>query len=226
MSRPPMPTPTPRPRRWRRATGPVAGRVALLVLSCDRLRVGAGRSPRGAGRRPGWPATSGKPASTCPVVVTYDITDRSHTDGGPRLSRRCRPPAGTTRRSGSTAASTTCRCARRTPCTTSSTARSGSPTIRSLSESDVGLLADALPDNGIMSPREDLPTRGGHGLGRAARRWTARERRAAGALPEEYGDGHTAPEFGVTCHGGTPDPSGAVPAAGRRRLIACPGSLR
>ena len=31
---------------------------------------------------------------------------------------------------------------------------------------------------------------------------------------EEYGDGHTAPEFGVTCNGGTPDPTGEVPEPG------------
>ena len=31
---------------------------------------------------------------------------------------------------------------------------------------------------------------------------------------EEYGDGHTAPEFGVSCRGGTPDPRGGLPEQG------------
>jgi hypothetical protein len=84
----------------------------------------------------------------------------------------------------------------------------------SLSERDVQLLADVLPDNGIMSPREDLPapvvvTVWGAQLGLNR----ADDERLALFL-EEYGDGHTAPEMGVTCHGGTPDPSGAVTEPG------------
>ena len=35
-----------------------------------------------------------------------------------------------------------------------------------------------------------------------------------GLFLEEYGDGHTAPEFGVSCQGGTPDPTGALPGEG------------
>lgn len=85
-----------------------------------------------------------------------------------------------------------------------------------LSERDVQLLADVLPDNGIMSPREDLPapvvvTVWGAQLGLDG----ADDERLALFL-EEYGDGHTAPETGVTCHGGTPDPSGAVTEPGVR----------
>jgi hypothetical protein len=84
----------------------------------------------------------------------------------------------------------------------------------SLSERDVQLLADVLPDNAIMSPREDLPapvvvTVWGAQLGLDG----ADDERLALFL-EEYGDGHTAPELGVTCHGGTPDPSGAVAEPG------------
>jgi hypothetical protein len=84
----------------------------------------------------------------------------------------------------------------------------------SLSERDVQLLADVLPDNGIMSPREDLPapvvvTVWGAQLGLDG----ADDERLPLFL-EEYGDGHTAPEMGVTCHGGTPDPSGAVTEPG------------
>ena len=35
---------------------------------------------------------------------------------------------------------------------------------------------------------------------------TAPTTRRLGLFIEEYGDGHTAPEFGVSCQGGTPDP--------------------
>ena len=77
-------------------------------------------------------------------------TTRSST---PRTHRR----AGRTRRSGWPAACTTCRCATRTRSTTSSTARCGSPTTRPVGR-DVEVLAAVLPDNGIMSPREDLPS--------------------------------------------------------------------
>ncbi|MCW2835184.1 MAG: hypothetical protein JWN68_3137 [Nocardioides sp.] len=31
---------------------------------------------------------------------------------------------------------------------------------------------------------------------------------------EEYGDGHTAQEFGASCSGGTTDPTGEVPEPG------------
>ena len=76
---------------------------------------------------------------------------------------------------------------------------------------DVEFLAEQLPDNGIMSPYEGLPspvvaTVWGAQLGLDR----ARDPRL-GLFLEEYGDGHTAPEFGVTCNGGTPDPTGAVP---------------
>lgn len=84
----------------------------------------------------------------------------------------------------------------------------------SLSERDLQVLADALPDNGIMSPRDDLSapvvvTVWGVQLSLDR----ARDERLALFLAE-YGDGHTAPETGVTCHGGTSDPSGAVPLPG------------
>jgi hypothetical protein len=35
-----------------------------------------------------------------------------------------------------------------------------------------------------------------------------------GLFLEEYGDGHTAPELGVSCQGGTPDPGGELPGEG------------
>jgi hypothetical protein len=83
-----------------------------------------------------------------------------------------------------------------------------------LPERDVEALAEVLPDNGIMSPRDGLSspvvvTVWGAQLALDG----ARDPRLRLFL-EEYGDGHTAPEFGVTCHGGTPDPTGAVPEPG------------
>ena len=35
-----------------------------------------------------------------------------------------------------------------------------------------------------------------------------------GLFLEEYGDGHTAPELGVSCQGGTPLPDGSLPGRG------------
>ena len=83
-----------------------------------------------------------------------------------------------------------------------------------LREPDVDRLAGLLPDNAIMSPRVDLPspvvvTVWGAQLALES----ARDRRLVLFL-EEYGDGHTAPEVGASCHGGTPDPSGEVPVPG------------
>jgi hypothetical protein len=79
---------------------------------------------------------------------------------------------------------------------------------------DVAALAALLPDNAIMSPRAGLSspvvvTVWGAQLALDG----ARDERLRLFLTE-YGDGHTAPEFGVTCQGGTPDPTGAVPEPG------------
>ncbi len=83
-----------------------------------------------------------------------------------------------------------------------------------LPERDVELLAGQLPDNGIMSPYDDLRapvvvTVWGAQLALDG----ARDERLALFL-EEYGDGHTAPEFGVSCQGGTPDPTGGISEPG------------
>lgn len=85
------------------------------------------------------------------------------------------------------------------------------PTLR---EDDVSRLVDLLPDNAIMSPREDLRapvvvTVWGVQLALES----VRDPRLPLFL-EEYGDGHTAPEIGASCHGGTPDPSGRLPVPG------------
>ena len=61
------------------------------------------------------------------LVETWEITDRAHTTDDVTYPQT-RPPAVSTRRSGWPAVSTTSRCATRTPSTTSSTARCGSPT--------------------------------------------------------------------------------------------------
>jgi hypothetical protein len=74
---------------------------------------------------------------------------------------------------------------------------------------DVEALAALLPDNGIMSPREDLPTPvvvtvwGAQLALRGARDPRLRQ------FLQEYGDGHTAPELGASCRGGTRNPGGA-----------------
>lgn len=83
-----------------------------------------------------------------------------------------------------------------------------------LSAEDVDALAGQLPDNGIMSPREDLPSPVVVTVWGAQLQLDGADDARLGLFLEEYADGHTAPEFGVTCQGGTPDPSGALPGQG------------
>ena len=83
-----------------------------------------------------------------------------------------------------------------------------------LSADDVAALAAQLPDNGIMSPREDLPSPVVVTVWGAQLQLDGADDRRLGLFLEEYGDGHTAPECGVTCQGGTPDPQGALPEEG------------
>jgi hypothetical protein len=83
-----------------------------------------------------------------------------------------------------------------------------------LSTADVEALADQLPDNGIMSPREGLPSPVVVTVWGAQLRLDGADDERLGLFLEEYGDGHTAPEFGVSCQGGTPDPQGAIPDEG------------
>ena len=83
-----------------------------------------------------------------------------------------------------------------------------------LSADDVEELAAQLPDNGIMSPREDLPSPIVVTVWGAQLQLDGADDARLGLFLEEYGDGHTAPEFGVTCRGGTPDPGGALPGEG------------
>jgi hypothetical protein len=83
-----------------------------------------------------------------------------------------------------------------------------------LSDADVEVLADQLPDNGIMSPREGLPSPVVVTVWGAQLRLDGADDERLGLFLGEYGDGHTAPEFGVSCHGGTPDPQGGLPDEG------------
>ena len=83
-----------------------------------------------------------------------------------------------------------------------------------LSADDVERLADQLPANGILSPREDLPSPVVVTVWGAQLRLDGADDARLGLFLEEYGDGHTAPELGVSCQGGTPDPQGALPGEG------------
>ncbi len=83
-----------------------------------------------------------------------------------------------------------------------------------LSADDVEALAEQLPANGIMSPREGLPSPVVVTVWGAQLRLDGADDRRLGLFVEEYGDGHTAPELGVSCQGGTPDPGGALPGEG------------
>ena len=83
-----------------------------------------------------------------------------------------------------------------------------------LSDGDLATLADQLPENGIMSPREGLPSPVVVTVWGAQLQLDGADDRRLALFLEEYGDGHTAPEFGVSCQGGTPDPNGALPGEG------------
>ena len=83
-----------------------------------------------------------------------------------------------------------------------------------LSAADVERLADQLPDNGIMSPREGLPSPVVVTVWGAQLRLDGADDERLGLFLEEYGDGHTVPELGASCQGGTPDPQGALPGEG------------
>jgi hypothetical protein len=79
---------------------------------------------------------------------------------------------------------------------------------------DVEALGAELPDNGIMSPREGLPSPVVVTVWGVQLQLDGADDERLGLFLAEYGDGHTAPEFGVTCQGGTPDPTGALPGEG------------
>lgn len=83
-----------------------------------------------------------------------------------------------------------------------------------LPQSDLDALAAQLPDNGIMSPHEGLPSPVVVTVWEAQLALDGADDQRLGLFLEEYGDGHTAPEYGASCQGGTPDPQGALPGQG------------
>lgn len=83
-----------------------------------------------------------------------------------------------------------------------------------LSPLAVGQLLEQLPDNGILSPRDDLPSPVVVTVWGAQLALDGADDERLALFLAEYGDGHTAPEFGVTCRGGTRDPAGEVPEPG------------
>jgi hypothetical protein len=77
-----------------------------------------------------------------------------------------------------------------------------------LPDDDVEALADALPQNGILSPYDDLPAPVVVTVwGRQLRLDGADDERLT-LFVEEYADGVTAPEPMQSCAGGVEDPSG------------------
>ncbi|GAB3039336.1 hypothetical protein GCM10011376_33310 [Nocardioides flavus (ex Wang et al. 2016)] len=83
-----------------------------------------------------------------------------------------------------------------------------------LSAADIESLAAQLPDNGIMSPRDGLPSPVVVTVWGAQLRLDGADDERLALFVAEYGDGHTAPEFGASCEGGTPDPQGGLPGEG------------
>lgn len=83
-----------------------------------------------------------------------------------------------------------------------------------LSADDVTTLAEQLPANSILSPREELPAPVVVTVWGVQLQLDGADDKRLGLFLEEYGDGHTAPEFGASCEGGTPDPTGELPEPG------------
>ena len=77
-----------------------------------------------------------------------------------------------------------------------------------LPAAEVAELVEQLPDNGILSPHDDLASPVVVTVWGAQLALDGADDERLALFLEEYGDGHTAPEYGVTCHGGTPDPGG------------------
>lgn len=78
---------------------------------------------------------------------------------------------------------------------------------------DVTRLANLLPDNGILSPHSDLTAPVVATVWGAQLALDGATDRRLLLFIDKYGDGHTAPEFGASCHGGTSDPSGGIAEA-------------
>jgi hypothetical protein len=83
-----------------------------------------------------------------------------------------------------------------------------------LSADDLDTLAAQLPGNAIMSPYDGLPSPVVVTVWGAQLQLDGADDERLGLFLEEYGDGQTAPELGVSCQGGTPDPGGELPGEG------------
>lgn len=83
-----------------------------------------------------------------------------------------------------------------------------------LSSAGVDQLLEQLPDNGILSPRDDLPSLVVVTVWGTQLALDGPDDERLSLFLAEYGDGHTAPERGMTCQGGTPDPTGEVSEPG------------
>ena len=147
------------------------------------------------------------------AVRTYDVTDRRHTEGG--VDYEHTPPVGGPH------APTWLDCGVYDVPVREENAvhdlEHGTVWIThqpGLSEADLELLAQKLPDNGIMSPHEDLPSPVVVTVWGAQLALEGPGDERLDMFLEEYGDGHTAPERGASCHGGTPDPTGGVSEPG------------
>jgi hypothetical protein len=77
-----------------------------------------------------------------------------------------------------------------------------------LADEDVAALEAVLPDDGIMSPYEDLPAPVVVTVWGAQLRLSGPDDPRLRLFLEEYGDGSTAPEAMASCEGGTTDPQG------------------
>jgi hypothetical protein len=77
-----------------------------------------------------------------------------------------------------------------------------------LAHEDVAALEAVLPDDGIMSPYEDLPAPVVVTVWGAQLRLSGPDDPRLPLFLEEYGDGSTAPEAMASCEGGTTDPQG------------------
>lgn len=83
-----------------------------------------------------------------------------------------------------------------------------------LSEGERSRLAGLLPENGIMSPYPDLPAPVVVTVWNAQLHLESADDERLELFLDRYADGHTAPEIGASCHGGTPDPQGGLPGTG------------
>ncbi len=80
----------------------------------------------------------------------------------------------------------------------------------SLWSGDIEVLRDQLPDNAIMSPYDGLSSPVVVTVWGAQLALDRARDPRLDLFVAEYGDGHSAPEAGVSCDGGTPDPSGGL----------------